>query len=98
MYGEIITTEEINTIILHTPGKMFKGKNLNAINKIIKEMSYRDFVAATRKFTRKINGYSLSEETLEAIKVKYDYINGKITEEQYKSFCLNYNLRTLKEI
>ena len=42
MYGEIITTEEINTIILHTPGKMFKGKNLNAINKIIKEMSYRD--------------------------------------------------------
>lgn len=53
MYGEIITTEEINTIILHTPGKMFKGKNLNAINKIIKEMSYRDFVAATRKFTRK---------------------------------------------
>ena len=97
MCSEIITAGEINTLILHTPGKMFKGKNLNAINKIIKEMSYRDFVASTRKFTRKINGYSLSEETLEAIKVKYDYINGKITEKEYKGFCLNYNLRTLKE-
>ena len=97
MNDGIVTVEEINTMILHTPEKMFEGKNLNAINKIIKEMSYRDFVAATRKFTRKINGYSLSAETLEAMKVKYDYINGKITEEEYKGFCLNYNLRTLKE-
>ena len=35
----IVTSEEINTMILHTPGKMFKGKNLNAINKIIKELA-----------------------------------------------------------
>lgn len=92
-----VTAEGINTMILHTHGKMFDGKNLNAINKIIKELSYRDFVAATRNFYRKIESYSLSMETLEAMKVKYDYINERITEEEYKGFCLNYNLRTAKE-
>lgn len=97
MNDGIVTVEEINTMILHTPGKMLDGKNLNAINKIIKELSYRDFVAATRNFTRKIKSYSLSTETLEAMKVKYDYINERITEGEYKGFCLNYNLRTMKE-
>ena len=97
MFNGPVTTEEVNTMILHTPGKMFKGKNLNAINKIIKELSFRDFVAATRNFHRKIESYSLSTETLEAMKVKYDYINERITEEEYKGFCLNYNLRTVKE-
>lgn len=97
MFNGPVTTEEVNTMILHTPGKMFKGKNLNAINKIIKELSFRDFVAATRNFHRKIKSYSLSTETLEAMKVKYDYINERITEEEYKGFCLNYNLRTVKE-
>lgn len=92
-----VTAEEINTMILHTPGKMFNGKNLNAINKIIKELSFRDFLAATRNFHRKIKSYSLSTKTLEAMKVKYDYINERITEEEYKGFCLNYNLRTAKE-
>ena len=97
MNDGIVTAEEVNTMILHTPGKMFNGKNLNAINKIIKELSYRDFVAATRNFRRKIESYSLSTETLEAMKVKYDYINERISEEEYKRFCLNYNLRTVKE-
>lgn len=97
MNDGIVTAEEVNTMILHTPGKMFEGKNLNAINKIIKELSYRDFVAATRKIIRKIESYSLSMETLEAMKVKYDYINERISEEEYKGFCLKYNLRTVKE-
>ena len=97
MFNGLVTAEEVNTMILHTPGKMFEGKNLNAINKIIKELSYRDFVAATRKFTRKIKSYSLGMETLEAMKVKYDYINERITEGEYKGFCLNHNLRTMKE-
>lgn len=98
MNDGIVTAEEVNTMILHTPGKMLDGKNLNAINKIIKELSYRDFVAAaTRNFTGKIKSYSLGMETLEAMKVKYDYINERITEEEYKGFCLNYNLRTVKE-
>lgn len=97
MNDGIVTAEEVNTMILHTPGKMLDGKNLNAINKIIKELSYRDFVAATRNFTRKIKSYSLGADTLEAMKVKYDYINERITEEEYKGFCLNYNLRTVKE-
>lgn len=93
----IVTSEEINTMILHTPGKMFERKTLDAINKIIKELSYRDFVVATRNFTRTIKSYSLSTETLEAMRVKYDYINERITEEEYKRYCLDYNLRTVKE-
>ena len=97
MNDEIVTAKEVNTMILHTPGKMFEGKNLNAINKIIKELSYRDFVTATRNFRRNIKSYSLSIETLEAMKVKYDYINERITEGEYKGFCLNHNLRTVKE-
>ena len=65
MNDGIITTEEVNTMILHTPGKMFKGKNINAINKIVKELSYRDFVvAATRNFTGKIKSYSLGMENI----------------------------------
>ena len=97
MNDGIVTVEEINDIIASTPVKMLYRKNLNAINKIIKELSYRDFVAATRNFTRKIRSYSLSTETLEAMKVKYDYINERISEEEYKGFCLKYNLRTVKE-
>ena len=97
MNAEIITSEEINAMIANTPGKMFDGKNLGAINKIIKELSFRDFMAATRNFTRKIKSYSLGADTLEAMKVKYDYINERITEEEYKGFCLKYNLRTVKE-
>lgn len=97
MFNGLVTAEEVNTMILHTPGKMLDGKNLNAINKIIKELSYRDFVAATRNFTRKIKSYSLGSDTLESMKVKYDYINERISEEEYKGFCLNYNLRTVKE-
>ena len=54
-------------------------------------------MAATRNFTRKIKSYSLGADTLEAMKVKYDYINERISEEEYKGFCLNYNLRTVKE-
>lgn len=97
MNVEIITSEEINAMIANTPGKMFEGKNLNAINKIIKELSYRDFVATTRNFIGQIKSYSLGADTLEAMKVKYDYINERISEEEYKGFCLNYNLRTVKE-
>ena len=54
-------------------------------------------VAATRNFTGKIKSYSLGSDTLESMKVKYDYINERISEEEYKGFCLNYNLRTVKE-
>lgn len=81
------------------------GKNINAIDKIIKELSYRDFKAAHEKFwkhhkkhyDRKGNPirfpeYSLSQQTIEALEVKVSYLEGKITEEEYKRWCLKWNL------
>jgi hypothetical protein len=44
-----------------------------------------------RKY-KKHKAYTLSEETLEALEVKHNYINEKITEEEYKAYCLRYNL------
>ena len=83
-------------------------KNTNAIDKIIAELSKRDYEARCKKLTKgQINnirqgkktlsdydGYTLSEETMEAYEIKYDYLNGIITEEAYKGYCLSYNRRT----
>lgn len=76
----------------------------NAIDKIIKELSYRDYKAAWNKLTksqkeRYKNGkyhfnYSLGQDTKEAIEIKNEYLKGKINEEQYKAYCLKYNLAT----
>lgn len=97
MYNGIITSEEINDIIASTSTKMLNEKNFNAINKIIGELAYKDFQVAKVKHGRNIDSYSLGTETLEAMKIKYDYANGWISEEEYKGFCLRYNLRTVKE-
>ena len=84
-------------------------KNVNAIDKIIAELSKRDYIAICKKLTRSqvenikqgkktlsdYGGYTLSEETREAIKVKHDYLDGNITEAEYKSYCLKYNMRTV---
>lgn len=83
-------------------------KNTNAIEKIIAELSKRDYEARCKKLTKSqidnirqgkktlsdYDGYSLSQETMEAIDLKRDYINGSITEAEYKNYCLQYNLRT----
>ena len=39
-------------------------------------------------------GYTLSQETMEAREIKRQYLADEITEEEYKSWCLKYNLRT----
>ena len=79
-------------------------KNVSAIDKIIKTLSYRDYVAASTKFWKthkrfdkkgnpiQFPGYSLSQDTMEAIEVKHEYIEGKINEEEYKAWCLKWNL------
>lgn len=86
-----------------------ENKNVNAINKIIAELSKRDYEARYRKLTKsQINnirqrkktlsdygGYSLSQETMEAIELKRDYLSGNITETEYKSWCIAYNRRTV---
>lgn len=84
-----------------------------AIDKIIKEMAFRDYKGAFDRYpknfkeyykgyrSKKPKGYepfcySLSAETIEAMQIKTDYIEGKINEEQYKGFCLRYNLTHLE--
>lgn len=70
--------------------------NTNAIDKIIGEMSMQCYKSAQRKSNKRIKSYSLSEECLEAIQIKRDYVAGKISEEEYKAYCLEYNLRTAR--
>ncbi len=81
---------------------------MDTIDKIIKELSLRDYNAKMRKLTpaqrrniaignKKLSdycGYTLSALTLETIETKHDYQDGKISEEEYKAWCLKYNLRT----
>lgn len=77
-------------------------KNINIINKIITILAHRDMrshrekweKSHKKKFDRKGNpiqypgGYSLSVETMEAMEIRDDYLSGKITDEEYKGYCL----------
>ena len=76
-------------------------KNTNAIDKIIKELSMKDYLRmnpkkadGTSKY-KKHRPYLLSDETMEALEVKKQYLSDTINEEEYKTFCLHYNLRTV---
>lgn len=71
-------------------------KNTNAIDKIIGEMSMQCYLSARKKTCGHLKSYSLSAECLEAIQTKRDYVAGKISEEEYKAYCLKYNLRIAK--
>ena len=71
-------------------------KNTNAIDKIIGEMSMQCYLSARKKTCGHLKSYSLAAECLEAIQTKRDYVAGKISEEEYKAYCLKYNLRTAK--
>ena len=73
-------------------------KNTNAIDKIISELAMKDYLAYN---PRKANGkpkyktyhpYTLSPETNEAREIKLKYLSDEITEEEYKGYCLRYNL------
>lgn len=75
------------------------GKNYAAIEKIIAELSMKDYRAFN---PLKANGrpkykthrqYTLSAETNEARQIKADYLADKISEAEYKAWCLKYNLR-----
>ncbi len=74
-------------------------KNTGSIDKIISELSMKDYLVMNpvvngKKKYKTHRPYTLSDETLEALEVKKQYLNEQITEEEYKSFCLRYNLRT----
>ena len=69
-------------------------KNYNAIDKIISELALQDYkrVNANKKPMAKNKPYSLGRETIEALEIKKQYSNDGITEEEYKAYCLKYNL------
>ena len=71
-------------------------KNYNAIDKIISELALTDYkrVNGNKRPMAKNKPYSLGQETTEALKIKKQYSNDEITEEQYKAYCLKYNLIT----
>lgn len=77
------------------------GRNYAAIEKIIAVSSYNDYRRANpvgkngKPMYKKYRPYSLSYETREALDIKKKYLSGEISEEQYKRYCLIYNLTTL---
>lgn len=76
-------------------------KNTNAIDKIISDLSMKDFLVVNplingRRKYKKHRPYALSDETLEALEIKKQYLNDEITEEEYKTYCLRYNIRNIK--
>jgi len=87
------------------------NKNTNAIDKIFKELVYKDYESALKRWKKKIGknkyykdgtpkqfpGYSLSAESWECWNIKEDYISGNVSEEEYKSYCLKHNLRMATE-
>lgn len=74
-------------------------KNTNGIDKIIAELAFKDYRRANplktngRPKFKKYHPYTLSAETNEAREIKEDYLRDRITEEEYKAWCLRYNLR-----
>lgn len=73
-------------------------KNTAAIDKIIAALAYKDYRAYNpvksdgRPKYKSHRPYSLSAETNEARDVKADYLADRITESEYKAYCLRYNL------
>ena len=73
-------------------------KNTAAIDKIIAAEALKDYERMNPRTTnggrkyKKYRPYTLSPATEEAREIKADYIADRITEEQYKSYCLRYNL------
>jgi hypothetical protein len=75
-------------------------KNTNAIDKIIAKEAMKDYLAMNPRLSngkskyKTYHPYSLSDDTNEARQIKIDYLNDTITEEEYKAYCLKYNLRS----
>lgn len=73
-------------------------KNVDAINKIISELAMKDYLSMNPRLAngkpkyKKYRPYGLSIETNEAREILHQYLHDKITEEEYKGWCLRYNL------
>ncbi len=105
VYDRELTEEETRHYSLDLIGEDMK--NTNAIDKIIASLSMRDYKARMAKLTKAqtraikegrktlsdFGGYTLGQDTEEALEIKTSYLNGDITESVYKAWCLRYNLR-----
>ena len=82
---------------------IMNGKDITAVEKIIKRLAYRDYRAANplkadgRPKYKRHHPYTLGVDTNEAREIKWGYVHGEITEEQYKAWCLRYNLTHLED-
>lgn len=86
-------------------------KNVESINKIIKELASRDAIASYERLSKaqKTNiklgkkrlsdygGISFGQDTINAIEIKEAYLMGEINEEEYKAYCIKYWLREREE-
>ncbi len=68
-------------------------KNIEAINKIIGELAMKDYLAYNPigKY-KKHHPYTLSPECMETRAIRDSYLKDEINEEEYKAWCLRYNL------
>lgn len=76
-------------------------KNMSTINSIIKVLSYRDYIKAWNKLTKKQRtdhmlgrynfSYSLGNDTRKAYNVKHDYTYGQLSDIQYQDFCAKHS-------
>lgn len=73
-------------------------KNINAIDKIIAQLAMKDYLRYNPRRSdgkpkyKKYRPYSLSQETIEARQIKSDYLHDLIDENEYKAYCLKFNL------
>lgn len=67
-------------------------KNISAIEKIIKELAMKDYLAYNPRKTngkpqyKKHHPYTLSPETNKAREIRNKYLHDEITEEEYKTW------------
>jgi hypothetical protein len=73
-------------------------KNTSAIDKIISELAMKDYLAYNPRLPngkpkyKRYHPYTLSAKTNEAREVRRQYVYDEITEEEYKAWCLRWNL------
>lgn len=85
-------------------------KNVVAIDKIIAQLSLRDYKVAYNTLIKtkgkwnkrtgmpnRVESYTLGSDTEEAIEVKHKYIKEEINEDEYKAWCLRWNLIHLND-
>lgn len=80
-------------------------KNTAAIDKIIAQLSHRDWKAAYEALIKRkgkinkrtglpnrVESYTLGADTMEAVEIKHQYIKEEIGEDEYKAWCLKWNI------